>query len=62
VYIPTAPLPNSGWIALVPMEDVLDTDLTAQAAMKMVFSAGIAGPASIKRVALPAQSVPSETR
>jgi uncharacterized membrane protein len=62
VYIPTAPLPNSGWIALVPMEHVIDTDLTAQAAMKMVFSAGIAGPASIKRVALPAELVPSETR
>ena len=47
VYIPTAPLPNSGFLALIPFEDVLDTDLTVPVAMKMVFSAGIVSPASI---------------
>jgi len=48
VYIPTAPLPNSGWVALVPVEEVLDTDLSVPEAMQMVFSGGIVSPEVIK--------------
>ena len=48
VYVPTAPLPNSGWVAIVPLDQVLDTDLTVQQAMRMVFSAGIVSPEHIK--------------
>lgn len=48
VYIPTAPLPNSGWVAILPIEDVMDTDLTVPAAMQLVFSGGIVSPAAIK--------------
>ena len=48
VYIPTAPLPNSGWVAVVPIEEVLDTDLSVQAAMQLVFSGGIVSPEVIK--------------
>ncbi|MEE8442854.1 MAG: DUF502 domain-containing protein [Dehalococcoidia bacterium] len=47
VYIPTAPLPNSGWVAVLPVEEVLDTDLSVQAAMQLVFSGGIVSPAVI---------------
>ena len=56
VYIPTAPMPNSGWVALVPRAKVYDTDLTPQAAMRMVLSAGIGGPATINRVDLAAEA------
>ena len=48
VYVPTAPLPNSGWVAIVPLDQVLDTDLTVPQAMRMVFSAGIVSPEQIK--------------
>ncbi len=48
VYVPTAPLPNSGWVAIVPLDQVLDTDLTVPQAMRMVFSAGIVSPEHIK--------------
>ena len=48
VYIPTAPLPNSGWVAVVPVEEVLDTNLSVQQAMQMVFSGGIVSPGVIK--------------
>ncbi len=47
VYVPTAPTPNSGWVALVPMGEVRDTDLTVQAALKMVLSGGISSPPTI---------------
>jgi len=48
VYIPTAPLPNSGWVAVIPIEEVLDTDLSVQTAMQLVFSGGIVSPDVIK--------------
>ncbi len=48
VYIPTAPLPNSGWVAVVPVEQVMDTDMSVPTAMQMVFSGGIVSPHSIK--------------
>lgn len=48
VYVPTAPLPNSGWVAVVPFEEVLDTDLSVQAALQLVFSGGIVSPEVIK--------------
>ena len=41
VYIPTAPMPNSGWVAVLPLSDVYETDLTIQQATQMVLSAGL---------------------
>lgn len=47
IYIPTAPTPNSGWIALIPEGDVRYTDLTVSTAMQLVLSGGIIAPAMI---------------
>ncbi|MBI4312785.1 MAG: DUF502 domain-containing protein [Chloroflexi bacterium] len=52
VYIPTAPTPTSGWVAIVPWEEVYDTDITVPVAMQMVFSGGIVTPDKIKTVPL----------
>ena len=46
-YVPTAPLPNSGFVVLMPPEDVLDTDLSVPDAMQLIFSGGIISPRSI---------------
>ena len=62
VYIPTAPLPNSGWVAVVPVEEVLDTDLTVPMAMQMVFSGGIVSPDVIKTSKLEETEVLAEAR
>lgn len=48
VYIPTAPTPNSGWVAILPAADVHDTDLTVPDALKLVLSGGITVPRQIK--------------
>lgn len=48
VYVPTAPLPNSGFVVMMPFEDVLDTDLTVPQAMQLIFSGGIISPRSVK--------------
>jgi uncharacterized membrane protein len=47
VYVPTAPNPTSGYMELVPLEDVISTDWTMDEAMRFVVSAGTAGPASV---------------
>jgi uncharacterized membrane protein len=53
LYVPTAPLPNSGWLALLPADQVYDTNLTVNTAMQMVFSAGLVYPPNLIRKPLP---------
>ncbi|MBI4329312.1 MAG: DUF502 domain-containing protein [Chloroflexi bacterium] len=48
VYIPSVPTPQTGWVAILPVDQVYDTDLTFQEAMAFVFSAGAVTPASLK--------------
>lgn len=47
IYVPTAPTPNTGWVAIMRVEEVYDTDLSVQAALKMVLSGGILAPSRI---------------
>ena len=49
VYIPTSPTPNTGYLALVPVEDVRRTDLSIGDAMRMLVSVGAASPSRITR-------------
>jgi len=44
VYIPTAPMPNSGWVVILKMSEVYDTDMTVSNAINMVLSGGIITP------------------
>lgn len=52
IYIPTAPMPNSGWVAILPVEEVYDTDLSIDTAMSLVLSGGITAPSQYKRMVL----------
>ena len=52
IYIPTAPMPNSGWVAILPVEEVYDTDLSIDTAMNLVLSGGITAPSRYERMAL----------
>lgn len=47
IYLPTAPTPNSGWVAMVPIQNIYDTTMTVQEAMSMVLSGGISSPVQI---------------
>ncbi|MBI4297266.1 MAG: DUF502 domain-containing protein [Chloroflexi bacterium] len=49
VYIPTAPTPNSGWVAILSAQDIYDTDLSVPAAMRLVLSGGILAPPQIRK-------------
>jgi uncharacterized membrane protein len=41
VYIPTTPVPSSGFLVVAPLKDVTVTELSVDDAMKMVISGGI---------------------
>ncbi len=41
VYIPTTPIPSSGFLAIVPASDVTRTDMRVEDAMRVVISGGI---------------------
>ena len=49
VYIPTAPSPTSGWVSLLRVENVYDTNMSVNALMQMVFSGGIMVPSHIEK-------------
>ena len=53
VYIPTVPNPTSGNMALVVEDEVMETDLTVQDAMKLVFSGGIVLPKTVALARVP---------
>ncbi|MDV2990101.1 MAG: DUF502 domain-containing protein [Dehalogenimonas sp.] len=42
IYVPTAPVPTSGYFALVAEKEIKRTNISVDAAMKMVISSGIA--------------------
>jgi len=43
VYVPTTPIPSSGFLVVVPAKDTTPTDMSVEDAMKIVISGGIVG-------------------
>ncbi len=52
IFVPTAPNPTTGFMLIVPPEQLRPTDLRVEEALKMIVSAGVAVP--------PALSLPAE--
>lgn len=44
VYVPTAPNPTSGYIVMVPREQVIELGMSVDAAMKMIITCGVVVP------------------
>ncbi len=53
VYVPTIPNPTSGNMALVMEDDLIETDLAVDDAMKLVFSGGIVLPEVLSFARIP---------
>ncbi len=47
VFVPSTPAPVSGWVVLVPREDIITVDMTIEEAVKTLMSGGIAAPRKI---------------
>ena len=41
VYIPTTPIPSSGFLVIVPVDEVTTTDISVEEAMRVVISGGV---------------------
>ena len=41
IYIPTTPVPSSGFLVVVPIEEVIATEMSVDDAMKIIISGGI---------------------
>ena len=44
VFIPTTPIPTSGFIVLVPRSQAIELDMSVDAAMKMIVTLGVIAP------------------
>ena len=55
VYVPTSPNPTSGYIEILPMEDVILTDWTTEEAMTFVVTGGTNAPESLRFTNKPKQ-------
>ena len=44
VYVPTTPNPTSGFFLMMPRADLIELDMSVDAALKYVISMGVAGP------------------
>ena len=48
VFIPTPPNPASGFLGLVPMEEIEHTDMTLEEGIKMIMSGGVVSPSVMR--------------
>jgi uncharacterized membrane protein len=44
VYVPTTPIPTSGFLILVPRSDIIELEMTTGEGMKMIISGGAVVP------------------
>jgi uncharacterized membrane protein len=56
VYVPTTPNPTSGYLEIVPVENITPTDWTFDEAMTFIVSGGAVAPQDISYDALPTKS------
>ena len=55
VFFPTTPNPTSGWLALVPREQIIELDMSVGEGMKMIVSGGVVVPPTPPRTRAPSK-------
>lgn len=58
VYVPTAPNPTSGYVLILPPEEIVDLDISVDDALKFVVSMGVVPPKPKSLMNLPKSTVP----
>jgi uncharacterized membrane protein len=58
VYVPTTPIPTSGYMLLVPEPDVTDLDWTLEEALQAVVSFGLTAPPQVQYTAVGEENRP----
>jgi uncharacterized membrane protein len=52
VYVPTTPNPTSGLIVMLPRDQIIELDMSVDAAMKMIVTLGVVAPTNAPTAAL----------
>ena len=47
VFVPTTPVPTSGFLLIIPEDDTIPVDVTVDEAMKLIISGGILTPETV---------------
>ena len=48
VYVPTTPVPTSGYFLLVPEEEVMELNWSSEQALQAIISAGLTAPPEVR--------------
>lgn len=56
VFVPTTPNPTSGFVILVPKEEIIELEMSVEEALKMIMSLGVLSPNGRSEVARPPAS------
>jgi uncharacterized membrane protein len=59
VFIPSVPVPTTGWLVAVPADQVVRVNISVERALKLIVSGGIVAPAEL--VAKPPLPVPDSS-
>ena len=58
IYIPTTPIPSSGFLVIAPATEVTLTDMSVDEGMKIVISGGILSTQLFQRIGVVTQDNP----
>ena len=61
VYVPTTPNPTSGYMEVVPVDKITETDLTMEQALSMILSGGATAPPTLRMTPAPAPPTDDKT-
>jgi uncharacterized membrane protein len=57
VYVPTTPNPTSGFFLMMPKSDVIELDMSVDAALKYIISMGVVAPVNGRKHPVPTEAV-----
>ena len=49
IYVPTTPNPTSGFFIMIPKKDVIELDMSVDAAFKLIISTGVVAPEKVDK-------------
>ena len=62
IYVPTTPIPSSGFLVLSPASEVTLTDISVDEAMRIVISGGVLSTPLLNRMGIMAQEEPNSNQ
>ena len=49
VYVPAGPSPHTGWVVMMPVDEVFDTDMSVPDALRLLLSGGVITPPQVNK-------------